>query len=147
MRTVSLLEAKGHVGDLVEDAAAGQAVAIALNERLTVRLEHLRWRTECSAEEKKAHVEALLALLEELLALPSLDRRSTERILEGGQGEGVGFRLKLEENVMAEKSGVDQEPVTVKARVFGLDQGKLVIPEDFDAPMPEIEQLFYGSDR
>lgn len=33
-----------------------------------------------------------------------------------------------------------------KQRVLGKDQGKIVIAEDFDAPMPEIEALFYGDD-
>ncbi|HVR99385.1 MAG TPA: type II toxin-antitoxin system prevent-host-death family antitoxin [Thermoanaerobaculia bacterium] len=32
-----------------------------------------------------------------------------------------------------------------RKRVFGLDQGKIVIREDFDEPMPEVEALFYGS--
>lgn len=31
-----------------------------------------------------------------------------------------------------------------KERVFGLDQGKFEVPEDFDDPMPELEQLFFG---
>jgi prevent-host-death family protein len=29
-------------------------------------------------------------------------------------------------------------------RRFGLDQGKIRISEDFDAPLPEIEGPFYG---
>lgn len=29
-------------------------------------------------------------------------------------------------------------------RLFGLDQGKLTIPDDFDDPMPELERDFYG---
>lgn len=29
-------------------------------------------------------------------------------------------------------------------RVLGLDQGKIRIADDFDAPMPELEALFYG---
>jgi antitoxin (DNA-binding transcriptional repressor) of toxin-antitoxin stability system len=29
-------------------------------------------------------------------------------------------------------------------RVFGLDSGKIVLRDDFDAPMPELEALFYG---
>ena len=31
-----------------------------------------------------------------------------------------------------------------KRRVLGKDQGKIRIAEDFDAPMPELEALFYG---
>lgn len=31
-----------------------------------------------------------------------------------------------------------------KARQLGLDAGKIVIADDFDAPMPELETLFYG---
>ncbi len=31
-----------------------------------------------------------------------------------------------------------------KRRVLGKDQGKIYIAEDFDAPMPELEALFYG---
>jgi antitoxin (DNA-binding transcriptional repressor) of toxin-antitoxin stability system len=146
MRTVSLLEAKEHLDELVEEAVAGEEVSIALDEKLAIRLERLRRWEDLSAEEKKASLRVLLALLREMFALPALDRQSTERILAGGQTEGGGFRLKLEEKSMAVKSGVDQGPV-VKTRVFGMDQGKLVIPEDFDAPMPEIEELFYGSDR
>lgn len=147
MRRVSLLEAKEHLGELVEEAVGGEEVVIALDERLAVRLERIRRWKDLSVEEKSARLEALLALLEEIHGLPVLDRRSTERILAGEQGKGGGFKLKLEEKTVAEKSGMDQEPVVEKARVFGLDQGKLVIPDDFDAPMPEIEQLFYGSDR
>jgi antitoxin (DNA-binding transcriptional repressor) of toxin-antitoxin stability system len=33
-----------------------------------------------------------------------------------------------------------------KRRVLGKDQGRIVLAEDFDAPMPEIEALFYGDD-
>lgn len=33
-----------------------------------------------------------------------------------------------------------------KQRVLGKDQGRIVLAEDFDAPMPEIEALFYGDD-
>jgi antitoxin (DNA-binding transcriptional repressor) of toxin-antitoxin stability system len=29
-------------------------------------------------------------------------------------------------------------------RIFGLDQGKIHVRDDFDAPMPELERLFYG---
>lgn len=29
-------------------------------------------------------------------------------------------------------------------RHLGLDAGKIVIRDDFDAPMPELEDLFYG---
>jgi len=29
-------------------------------------------------------------------------------------------------------------------RVLGADQGKIWIADDFDAPMPELEALFYG---
>jgi antitoxin (DNA-binding transcriptional repressor) of toxin-antitoxin stability system len=31
-----------------------------------------------------------------------------------------------------------------KKRQLGLDAGKISIAEDFDAPMPELEALFYG---
>lgn len=31
-----------------------------------------------------------------------------------------------------------------KPRRLGMDEGKLVIPDDFDEPMPELERLFYG---
>jgi prevent-host-death family protein len=30
-------------------------------------------------------------------------------------------------------------------RKFGMDQGKFVVPDDFDDPDPEIERLFYGT--
>lgn len=32
-----------------------------------------------------------------------------------------------------------------RQRAFGLDEGKIVIRDDFDEPMPEVEALFYGS--
>jgi antitoxin (DNA-binding transcriptional repressor) of toxin-antitoxin stability system len=147
MRAVSLQEAKEHLGELVEEAVAGGEVVISLDVSLALRLEGIRRWKELSTAERRARLEILWGLLEEIHSLPVLDRRSTERILAGEQGESVGFKLKLEERIVAEKSGIDQEPVVNKARVFGLDQGKLVIPDDFDAPMPEIEQLFYGSDR
>ena len=31
-----------------------------------------------------------------------------------------------------------------KRRVLGKHQGRIFIAEDFDAPMPELEALFYG---
>ena len=31
-------------------------------------------------------------------------------------------------------------------RQLGLDAGKIFISDDFDAPMPELERLFYGED-
>jgi prevent-host-death family protein len=30
-------------------------------------------------------------------------------------------------------------------RQLGRDRGKIVVHDDFDEPMPEIEELFYGS--
>ncbi|HYG63759.1 MAG TPA: type II toxin-antitoxin system Phd/YefM family antitoxin [Thermoanaerobaculia bacterium] len=37
-------------------------------------------------------------------------------------------------------------PVPVqRERVFGIDEGKVVIPDDFDDPMPELEDMFYNS--
>ena len=33
-----------------------------------------------------------------------------------------------------------------KKRRLGMDAGKIVIADDFDAPMPELEQLFYGDE-
>lgn len=32
-----------------------------------------------------------------------------------------------------------------KKRVFGLDQGKIIIRADFDVPLPEFEDCFYNS--
>ncbi len=34
---------------------------------------------------------------------------------------------------------------TPRPRRFGLDQGKIVIRDDFDEPLPELEKEFYGS--
>lgn len=34
-----------------------------------------------------------------------------------------------------------------KERVLGMDQGKGWIADDFDAPMPEFEALFYGEPK
>ncbi|HEY3119081.1 MAG TPA: type II toxin-antitoxin system Phd/YefM family antitoxin [Vicinamibacteria bacterium] len=34
-----------------------------------------------------------------------------------------------------------------KERVLGFDRGKIWIADDFDAPMPEFERLFYGEDE
>lgn len=31
-------------------------------------------------------------------------------------------------------------------RVLGRDRGRIVIREDFDEPMPDLEELFYGPD-
>ncbi len=31
-----------------------------------------------------------------------------------------------------------------KDRVFGSDQGKLIVPDDFDEPLEEFERDFYG---
>jgi antitoxin (DNA-binding transcriptional repressor) of toxin-antitoxin stability system len=33
-----------------------------------------------------------------------------------------------------------------KKRQLGLDVGKISIADDFDAPMPELEALFYGDE-
>lgn len=40
-------------------------------------------------------------------------------------------------------------PVTPpkRPRQLGLDAGKIVISDDFDAPIPELEDLFYGDDH
>lgn len=53
------------------------------------------------------------------------------------------------EEVVIARSGtalVKLTPVeaTGKRRELGKDQGKIVIADDFDAPMPEIEALFHG---
>ena len=60
----------------------------------------------------------------------------------------VDIALSGEEVVIA-KSGnplvtlVPYKP-TAKNRVPGKFVGKIVIPDDFDAPIKEIEDLFYG---
>ena len=50
------------------------------------------------------------------------------------------------EEIVISKAGtplVRLSPVPApKKRVFGLDQGKIFIREDFDAPLPEFEELF-----
>ena len=33
-----------------------------------------------------------------------------------------------------------------KKRTLGTMQGKFVVPEDFNEPLPELEELFYGSE-
>ena len=33
----------------------------------------------------------------------------------------------------------------IRERKFGLDQGKIVIPDDFDKPLRDLEQDLYGS--
>ena len=40
-------------------------------------------------------------------------------------------------------------PVTPpkRPRQLGLDAGKIAISDDFDAPMPELEDLFYSEDH
>jgi prevent-host-death family protein len=52
------------------------------------------------------------------------------------------------EEIVIAKAGtpvVRLAPVAApKRRVFGLDQGKIVIPEDFDEPLSELEQDIYG---
>jgi antitoxin (DNA-binding transcriptional repressor) of toxin-antitoxin stability system len=53
-----------------------------------------------------------------------------------------------EEVVIAEEGTpiVRLTPVPLRRKpVFGLDQGKIAIGDDFDAPMPEVEALFYGA--
>lgn len=59
----------------------------------------------------------------------------------------VDQALAGEEIVIAKEGDllVRLEPVAqTKKRSFGLDAGKIVIRDDFDDPMPEIEQAFYG---
>jgi len=53
------------------------------------------------------------------------------------------------EEVVIARNGtplVKLTPVKAPAarRVLGKDQGRIVIADDFDAPMPELEALFYG---
>lgn len=33
-----------------------------------------------------------------------------------------------------------------RKRVLGTMRGKFVVPDDFDAPLPELEEDFYGED-
>lgn len=148
MRAVSLQEAKEHLDELVEEAVAGARVVIALNERLGVRLERVRRWHELSSQEKAARKEVLLAFLKELDALPVLDPRSAQEVLAGEERKDDVLGLALEVKApmdMDKKSGA--EVPAEKIRIFGLDRGKFVVPEDFDDPMPEIEQLFYASPR
>jgi prevent-host-death family protein len=53
------------------------------------------------------------------------------------------------EEIVISKGGspvVRLAPVAaLKKRVFGLDQGKIVIRDDFDAPLPELETILDGS--
>lgn len=37
-------------------------------------------------------------------------------------------------------------PFTTGGIVFGVARGEFVLPDDFDEPDPEIEEMFYGSD-
>ena len=60
-------------------------------------------------------------------------------------------RVALGEEVIIAKAGTpvarlvpfDQQP---KTRIFGSAKGEFTVPEDFDAPDPEIEALFYDSE-
>ncbi len=36
---------------------------------------------------------------------------------------------------------------TKTKRAFGLDEGKFEVPSDFDEPLSEIQNLFYGPDE
>ena len=60
----------------------------------------------------------------------------------------VDEALSGEEVVIARNGTALVKLTPVKApgnrRVLGKDQGKIFIAEDFDAPMPELEALFYG---
>ena len=38
-------------------------------------------------------------------------------------------------------------PPTKTERALGLDRGKIWMADDFDAPMPDLEDLFYGRDE
>ena len=51
---------------------------------------------------------------------------------------GTGVRLAP----LPQKEQLDEES---RVRNFGLDQGALTVPEDFDAPVAEIEELFSNS--
>jgi antitoxin (DNA-binding transcriptional repressor) of toxin-antitoxin stability system len=147
VNAVSLKEAKEHLDELVEEAAAGGKVVIALDERLSVRLERVRRWHELSSQEKADRKKAILAFLAELDALPVPDLRSAREVLADEHRKDDVFGWTLEVKVpMDEKSGIDLAEVPAeKVRIFGLDQGKFVVPDDFDDPMPEIEQLFYAS--
>ena len=58
-------------------------------------------------------------------------------------------RVALGEEVIIAKAGkpvaklvaLDTQP---KARVFGGAKGEFIVPDDFNEPDPEIEELFYG---
>lgn len=149
MRTVSLREAKDRLDELVEEAVAGDEVVISLDENHAVRLEPLRRSKTFSREEKAARKEAILTLLKQIDALPVLDPRSAEEIVAEEYGEdGIfGLTLEVRQPVNEKNVGAPVQDTTEKVRVFGLDQGKCVVPDDFDAPMPELEELFYAFAR
>jgi prevent-host-death family protein len=60
-------------------------------------------------------------------------------------------RVAVGEEVIIAKSGVpvarlvpfDQQP---QIRIFGSARGEFTIPDDFNAPDPEVEALFYESE-
>lgn len=41
---------------------------------------------------------------------------------------------------------IRQAPTPKAKRLLGLDAGKIFIADDFNAPMPELEALFYGDE-
>ncbi len=54
------------------------------------------------------------------------------------------------EDIVISKAGtplVHLVPVAAsrERRVLGLDEGKILMREDFDEPMPELEELFHGA--
>jgi hypothetical protein len=69
--------------------------------------------------------------------------RKAKEILEEIRALPVREQLKIVEEVVHE-AAEKAAPTLRGPRPLGMDAGKIKIADDFDAPSPEIEKLFYG---
>jgi antitoxin (DNA-binding transcriptional repressor) of toxin-antitoxin stability system len=91
MRRVSLQEAKEHLDELFERAVTGEDVVIARaedDEGAVVRLEPVPVR---QAKAGEPSLESILEIVRKVQALPILDSRTAEEILDDEYGEDGVF--------------------------------------------------------
>ena len=68
-------------------------------------------------------------------------KTNLSRLVEEAVFNGIGFMI-----AKAGKPLVIVEPIKEEKKkiIFGLMKGEFEIPDDFDAPCEEINQMFYG---
>ena len=91
MRAVSLQEARERLDELIEIVLQGEDVLVDVNEDQTVMLTPITVGKRRTPEEKAVRREAILELVRQVQAMPVLDPRTTEEILDDEYGEDGVF--------------------------------------------------------